>query len=176
MVTSLAGRAVTAVMAVAAGIVAPQAPAHASRFTMVYTCAVPLLGDRTVRAEGTLTATPDRLAAGRMTWVVLHVSHLNLRPPVAIGSWSAAAQVDVSGAQTTAFRLSGAGGPVPAYQPVTGDLVGGWIPRAAGFDQFRVGRITLKVSTSAFGDVIVPCAPREPRPMAETISVVGYAH
>jgi hypothetical protein len=175
MVKSLAGRTVTAVTAVATGIVAPQAPAHASRFTMAYTCAVPLLGERTVQADGTLTATPNRVIAGAFTRVVLRVSRLSLHPPVVVGSWSAAAQIDVSGAQNAAFRLSGAGGPVPAYQPVTGDLTGGWIPRAAGIDQFRVGRIVIKLSTSAFGDAVVPCTPKEPRPVAEMINVFGYA-
>jgi hypothetical protein len=173
MIKSLGGRIVTAATAVALGTVVAQAPARADRFAMAYICAVPVLGDRTVQFDGTLTATPDRPVLGTVTRVGLHVSRLNLRPPVAVTSWSATADVEVSGAQTAAFRLSGSGGPVPAYQPVTGDLAGGWVPRAAGLHQFRLGRVVLKVGTASFGDVVIPCAPREPRPVAETLLVVS---
>ncbi|MEV5754863.1 hypothetical protein AB0L00_44270 [Actinoallomurus sp. NPDC052308] len=171
MIKSFDRRIVTAATTVALGLVLTQAPADAARFSMVYTCAVPILGDRSVQFDGTLTATPDRPTVGTFTRVDLHVSRLSLRPPVAVTSWSAVADVDVAGAQTGAFRLSGSGGPVAAYEPVTGDLAGGWVPRAIGVDRLRLARVVLRVSTAPFGDVVVPCSPREPRPVAETLTV-----
>ncbi|MCO5999733.1 hypothetical protein [Actinoallomurus rhizosphaericola] len=171
MIKSFDRRIVTAATAVALGIVLTPASARAAGFSMVYTCAVPLLGDRTVEFDGTLTATPRRPTAGTFTRVDLHVSRLSLRPPVAVTSWSADAEVDVSGAQIAGFRLSGSGGPVSAYDTVTGDLTGGWVPKAIGLDRLRLGKVVLRVSTSTFGEVVVPCAPRRPRPVAETIAV-----
>ncbi|GAA0320991.1 hypothetical protein NE235_18425 [Actinoallomurus spadix] len=171
MITFFGRRIVTAATAVALGVVLTPASAHAARFSMVYTCAVPLLGDRSVGFDGTLTAAPRRPTAGTFTRVDLHVSRLSLRPPVAVTSWSADADVDVGGAQVTGFRLSGSGGPVSAYDPVTGHLTGGWVPEAIGVDRLRLGKVVLRVSTSSFGDVTVPCSPRRPRPVAETLTV-----
>ncbi|GAA4624259.1 hypothetical protein GCM10023196_023700 [Actinoallomurus vinaceus] len=180
MIESLVGRTAIATAAVALGISAAQAPARArqaparaDRFSMGYTCAVPLLGDKSVRLDGVLATTPSRPVAGSLTRVVLHVSRLSLRPPVAVDSWTATADVEVAGAQTGVFRLSGSGGPVAAYQPVTGDLSGVWTPRAVGDDQLRLGKVALKATTALFGEVSAPCTPREPRPVAETVTVVG---
>ena len=173
MIKSLGGRSAAVATAIAVGAGVPQAPAHADRFSTAYTCAVPLLGTRSVDIDGTLTAAPNRLPAGTATRVGLHISGMSLRPPVAVDSWTATADIDVTGAQSAVFRVKGAGGPVPAFQTVTGDLSGGWTPRVAGVDRLRIGRVVVRVRTAAFGEATVPCTPREPRPVAETLTVLA---
>jgi energy-coupling factor transporter ATP-binding protein EcfA2 len=155
------------------GVAVAPANARADRFAMTYTCAVPLLGTRSVDIDGTLTAAPNRLPADTATRVGLHISRMSLRPPVAVDSWTATADIDVTGAESAAFRVTGAGGPVPAYQSVTGDLSGEWTPKAAGVDRLRIGRVVVRARTSAFGEATASCTPRKPRPVAEFLTVLA---
>ncbi|WP_433186329.1 hypothetical protein [Actinoallomurus sp. CA-150999] len=140
---------------------------------MTYTCAIPLLGTRSVDLDGTLTAAPNRLPADTATRVGLHISRMSLRPPVAVDSWTATADIDVTGAESAAFRVTGSGGSVPAYQSVTGDLSGGWIPKAAGVDRLRIGRVVVTARTAAFGEATASCTPKKPRPVAELLTVLA---
>ncbi|GAB3980957.1 hypothetical protein GCM10029978_080410 [Actinoallomurus acanthiterrae] len=159
--------------AAVARVAVPQGHARAARFAMTYTCAVPLLGTRSVDIDGTLTAAPNRLPADTATRVGLHISRMSLRPPVAIDSWTATADIDVAGAESTVFRVMGTGGPVPAFQSVTGDLSGGWTPRAAGVDRLRIGRVVITARTATFGEATASCTPRKPRPVAELLTVLA---
>lgn len=174
MTRSLAGRAVTAatVLALGAlGVAASQAPAAASDFSAAYTCTLPLSGAQTVTITGSLTASPAPATAGSPVHFALHISNLDLASPVKINSWSATANIDVSGAETASFAMTGSGGSVPAGQPITGDLAGDWTPAAAGTDQFQGGDVTVKANVSLLGNVTVPCTPNSPRPVAETLTV-----
>ncbi|GAA2080064.1 hypothetical protein [Actinomadura alba] len=174
MITSLGKHAVVAATVAALGglmAIAAQKPAHAGSFSAAYTCTVPVLGSRIVGLDGWLTS-PGQTAAGSPAGFRLHISRLNLGSPVAIGSWNASAWVDVSGAESTSFQLTGSGGFVPARQPISGDLTGDWAPAAPGTDLLSVNSITLNVNTPVTGDVTVQCVPRLPRPVAETLMVV----
>lgn len=175
MIRFLGGHPLAMAAAVALGglgaVGAPE-PAHAAAFSADYTCSVPLLGTRTVTVEGNLVVSPNRPVARRLVRVDLYVSRMSLRSPVAVDSWTATADIDVSGAQTTAFRVRGSGGPAPAYQPVTGALSGIWRPTVGGIDRLRVGKVVVTIRTSSFGNVTVSCEPNEPRPVAETLTVL----
>ncbi|GAA4505205.1 hypothetical protein GCM10023191_060570 [Actinoallomurus oryzae] len=174
MTRSLARRvaATSTVMALGGlGALALQAPAHASDFSAAYTCSIPLSGSQTVTITGTLTASPNPSTVGTSTHFALHISNLSLSSPVAINSWSATAALDVTGAQTASFSVTGSGGSVPANQPITGDLSGDWTPTAAGTDQVQGGNVTVKASVSLLGTLTIPCTPNSPRPVAETLTV-----
>lgn len=174
MIGSLARRAVTASALLAVGglgAVALQSPAHASAFTADYTCSIPLSGSQTVTITGSLTASPNPTTAGTSTHFALHISNLSLSSPLAINSWSATAGIDVSGAQSTSFQVTGSGGSVPANTPITGDLAGDWTPTATGTDQFQGGNVTVKAKITLLGTVTIPCTPNSPRPVAETLTV-----
>jgi hypothetical protein len=153
------------------GAVVIQVPARAAGFSAGYTCTVPVLGARSVTMSGTLTAWPSRPAVNTRTRFRLHISSLSLRSPVAINSWSAAAEIDVSGAQSASFRLAGSGASLPAHQPVTGDLAGYWTPRVRGTHELRAGNVTLRANMPLLGDVTALCTPNAPRPVLATLTV-----
>jgi len=171
MITSLSKHAVAAAVAFGGlGAIAFQAPAHAGGFSTSYTCNVPMLGSRTVVLEGWLTS-PDQAVAGSPGTFQLHVSSLSPGAPVAVDSWSAAARVDVGGAENTWFRMAGSGGYVAPGQPLSGDLAGDWTPAVTGTHVLSVGGVTVTVNSPATGSVTARCVANEPRPAAETLSV-----
>jgi hypothetical protein len=171
MITSLSKHAVAAAVAFGGlGAVAVQAPAQAGGFSGSYTCDIPMLGSRTVVLDGWLTA-PGQTTADQPAGFQLHVSSLSLRAPIAVDSWSAAARIDVGGAENSSFRMTGTGGSVAAGQPISGDLVGGWTPAVDGTHVLSVGRVTISVTTAITGVVTARCVANEPRPAAETLSV-----
>jgi hypothetical protein len=141
------------------------------RFSAGYVCTVPILGPRTVLVNAELTAIPDHAVARRPVRFRLHITGLGLRSPISIASWRATATIEVSGAQTTSFQLTGAGGTVAPRQPVTGTLTGDWTPRAAGTDQLRGGPVTITAAVPPLGDATIPCTPTPPRPTAGTLTV-----
>lgn len=173
MIFSLAKHAVAAATVVAVGgltVMASQTPAQAGGFSAGYTCDIPVLGARNVVLEGWL-ASPGQTIAGRPTGIQLRISGLNLGSPVAIDAWSAAAWIDVGGAESASFQVTGSGGPVPAQQPIVGDLFGNWAPAAAGTDVLSVGGLAISANTAATGNVTVQCVPNTRRPVAETLTV-----
>ncbi len=179
MTKSLRRPAAAVLGAVALGgatAVASQAPAAASAFSAAYSCSVPVLGTRPVVISGTLTASPERTAAGAPVRFRLHIASLSLQSPVVLNSWSATARINVGGAQTASFRLTGSGGPVPPHQPISGDLTGVWGPKAHGIDQLKGGDVTIRANVPVLGNVISLCVPRSPRPVLETLTVVPSAH
>jgi hypothetical protein len=162
------------VMAAAVGVGGfAVAPAEASAFAASYTCAVPVLGSRPVMIRGTLTATSGRAVVGRPVQFQLHIDSLSLQTPVTIDSWTATAGVDVSGAQNSAFRMAGSGGPVNPRRPISGDLYGTWTPRVPGVDRFRGGDVTLGARIARVGMLSASCRPNTPRPVLETLPVQG---
>lgn len=163
---------VIAAVAAGAGVLASQQPAHAGDFSATYACSVQGLGTRNVTVNGTLNASPDRSAVGRPIRISLHVSGLSLRSPVALESWSAAAGVEVAGAQNGTLRVAGSGGSVPAREPVSVDLGGVWTPRVRGVDRLRTGSIVIRAKARMIGNVTGVCTPAGSRPYAETV-VVG---
>jgi hypothetical protein len=172
MITSLSKHAVATAIAVGGlGAVAVQQPAQADGFSTSYTCDVPMLGSRTVVLDGWLTS-PDQSVAGQPGAFQLHVAGLRPGAPVAVDSWSAAARVDVGGAESTWFRMEGSGGYLAPGQPISGDLSGGWTPAVTGTHVLSVGGITITVNSAAAGSVTARCVANEPRPAAETLSVL----
>lgn len=171
MSSSLAKRAVTVAAAGALGAMALQGAAHASTFSANYTCTVPVTGSQAVTINGSLTASPNPSTVNTSTHFALHISSLSLSSPLAINSWSATANVDATGAQTTSFTVSGSGGSVPANSPITGDLAGDWTPTVAGTDQFTGGNVSITANVAILGNITVPCTPNSPRPTAETLTV-----
>ncbi|MDQ7909748.1 hypothetical protein RB614_35025 [Phytohabitans sp. ZYX-F-186] len=153
------------------GAVAVQSPARASDFSAAYTCTAPVLGTQNVTIDGSLTATPNPAAAGTVVDFDLHISQVSLTAPVAINSWTITADLDVSGAETAQFQVSGSGGGVPANQPISGDLAGTWTPTAAGTDEIRGGDVTVNANVVLLGNITIDCTPDEPRPVAETLAV-----
>ncbi len=172
MTKSLGGAAVAGLILGGAFVVQPAA---ASAFSAGYVCSVPVLGARPVLISGTLTASPERTQAGAAVRFRLHISALSLQSPVVLNSWSATAGIDVGGAQTASFRLTGSGGPVPPHQPISGDLTGVWVPRAHGVDRLKGGDVTIKASVPVLGNVISLCVPKAPRPVIETLTVLSSA-
>jgi hypothetical protein len=167
--------AATAVIALGgAGAVATQTPAHASAFAAAYTCTVPVLGSRPVVIRGVLTASPDRVTAGQPVQFQLHIASLSLQAPLTIDSWTAVAGIDVSGAQSTGFRMAGSGGPVSPHRPITGDLYGTWTPRARGVDRFRGGNVAITARIARLDILTASCLPNAPRPVLESVAVVPY--
>ncbi|WP_329241166.1 hypothetical protein OG417_41725 [Actinoallomurus sp. NBC_01490] len=176
MIKSIRRNAVTAGTVIAIGgtvVVMPYGPAEASSFSATYTCSVPVLGSRSVTIDGRLTASPERATPGRPVRFQLHISRLNLRTPVAIDSWTAVAEIDVTGAQSTSFRMTGTGGPVTPRQPISGDLFGSWTPRAHGTDHFRGANVALTAKVARVGRLTAGCTPTKPRPLMETVTVTS---
>jgi hypothetical protein len=174
MITSLARYAVATATVVALSglsVTVARRPARAAGFSADYTCAVPMLGSRTVTLDGWLTS-PGQLAINGSGGFQLHISRLGLGAPVAIGSWTASAWIDVRGAEGTSFQVTGSGGFIPAGQPLSGDLTGDWAPAVSGTDLLSVSSITISVNTAAAGNVMAQCVPNEPRPVAETLTVL----
>jgi hypothetical protein len=174
MITLLGKHAVAAATVVAFGglnAVATQTPAHASGFTAAYTCTVPVLGSRIVVLDGQLSS-PGQTAVNSPAGFQLNIARLSLGSPVAIDSWYASAWIDVTGAESTSFQLTGSGGFVPAQQPISGSLIGEWAPTAHGTDLLSVSSITISANTAVTGNVAVQCVPYAPRPVAETLTVL----
>ena len=164
--------ATTAILALGGlGVVAAQAPASASTFSAGYSCTLPLTGAQAVTISGSLTGTPNPTTAGSATAFALHIGSLSLSSPLAINSWTATADVNVSGAESAAFQVTGSGGAVPANSPITGDLAGSWTPSAAGTDSLSGGNVSLTANVAILGNVTVPCTPTGTPPVAETLTV-----
>jgi hypothetical protein len=157
----------------AAVVAAPSAHAttRAAAFSALYTCTVPVLGARQVTIVGSLTAEPVRPVVGQPVRFQLHISGLSLWSPVPIETWSAAAVIEVGGAQTGSFRLTGSGGPVAPRRPVTADLTGDWTPRVRGTDRFRGGDVVIKGRISRLGGATVPCTPSGSHPQLGFLTV-----
>lgn len=153
------------------GAAAVQPPARADRFSAAYSCSVPLMGSRPMTIAGTLDAAPNPTTAGTATQFLLTIASLSLRSPIAINSWSATAAIEVDGAQDASFHLRGAGRGVRARQPIDGRLAGRWTPTAPGTDRLRGGPVTIKLNVPLFGDVTVPCAPKDDRSVMATLNV-----
>jgi hypothetical protein len=178
MIESLGG--ITATAVVAAGVLTATSVAATAgtipRFSAGYVCTVPILGPRAVTVNASLTAIPDRPVARHPIRFRLNIAGLGLQSPISIASWTAAATIDVGGAQTTSFQVTGAGGTVRPGRPVTGVLTGKWTPRVAGTDQLRGGNVTITASVRPLGDVTIPCVPSSPRPVAATLAVAPSAY
>ncbi|MDN3358213.1 hypothetical protein [Actinomadura sp. DC4] len=174
MIKSLSTHAMAVLALGGAGATATQAPARADTFAAAYTCTVPVLGSRPVVIRGTLTALPDRAVAGQTVRFQLHIAGLSLQTPLAIESWTAVAGIEVTGAQNTAFRMAGSGGLVSPRRPITGDLFGAWTPRVRGVDRLRGGTVAITARIARVGVLTSTCLPNDPRPVLETIGVVGY--
>jgi hypothetical protein len=152
------------------GVIVAQSPAQAADFSAAYTCTAPVLGTQNATIDGSLTASPNP-ATGTPAEFKLHISQISLRAPVTINSWSITANLDVSGAETAQFQVTGSGGSVPANQPITGDLAGNWTPTAPGTDDVRGGNVTVKANVFLLGNITIDCTPNEPRPVGETLAV-----
>jgi hypothetical protein len=171
MITSFGKYAVAVAAAVsAAGLatVAAQTPAQAAGFTSTYTCTVPMVGSRTAVLNGWLSS-PEHTDVGSPAGFQLHISSLSVGAPIAIDSWTATASVDVSGAESASFPLTGAGGFVPAGQPLSGDLSGDWAPSVRGPHMLSVSGLTITANTPVTGNVTAQCVANEPRPVAATL-------
>lgn len=171
--------AAAAVAAIGAGTaVAVQEPARASAFAAAYTCSVPVLGARPVTIHGSLAASSGGAVAGRPVRFHLRISRMSLMSPVPIDSWSAVAGIDVSGARSGAFRMTGSGGALAPGRPISGDLTGSWTPRVHGTYRFRGGKVLISARVARLGVLSATCAPDTPRPVLETVAVApphGYA-
>jgi hypothetical protein len=169
---SKAAVAATALALSGAAAIAAQSPASASEFTATYSCSIPIVGTEAVTVSGALTASPNPAAAASPVSFDLRVSSLSLTSPVAINSWSATADIAGSGAESSAFQVTGSGGSVPAGQSITNaDLTGSWTPATSGTDQFEIGDITINASVALLGNVTAPCSPTGTQPVAETLTV-----
>ncbi|MBC6460055.1 hypothetical protein [Actinomadura sp. HBU206391] len=174
MMKSLGKQALAVAAVVTLGNVgAFQAHAGATGFSAGYTCRLPVLGTKPVTINGTLTTSPSRMTTGTPTRFRLHISSPGLRSPVPIESWNITAAIEVTGAQTASFRMTGSGGLIPARQPITADLAGVWTPRARGTHRLRGGNVTIRANVSRLGNVTVPCVPKEPRPVIATLVVTS---
>jgi hypothetical protein len=172
MITSLARYAMAAAVGLGgAGAVTAASPAQAAGFSAAYTCDVPMLGSRPVSLDGWMSS-PGEAPTGAPAGFQLHMSGFRLQAPVQIDSWSAAARVDVGGAESASFEVTGSGGYTPAGVPLSGDLTGGWTPTVEGTHVLSVGAITVTVRTAAAGDVTVRCVANEPRPAAGALTVL----
>jgi hypothetical protein len=174
MMKSLGMKALAAATLITLGDAgAVHAHARTGGFSAGYTCRVPVLGARHATVSGTLTASPSPATAGTPTRFRLRVSGLSLRSPVPIGSWSITARIEVTGAQTTSFRMTGSGRSVPAHQPINADLTGVWTPRTRGTHRLRADDVTIRADVPRLGKVTVPCVPRDPRPVLATLVVTS---
>jgi hypothetical protein len=170
----LGKRAATAATVLALGgfgVVAPQVAANASTFSAPYTCNVPIEGNQSVTINGSLTATPNPAAVNTSVSFDLHVTSISISVPVTINSWSATADIDATGAQSASFNVKGSGGSVASGKPITGDLKGNWTPTAKGTDSFQGGNVSITANISLLGNITVPCTPKSPRPVGETLTV-----
>jgi hypothetical protein len=123
------------------------------------------------RETSSLTASPNPAAAGTPVSFALHLSQISLQAPVAINSWTMTVNLEVSGAETAQFPVTGSGGRVPANQPITGDLSGTWTATTPGTDELRGADVTVNANVFLLGNVIVNCTPNDPRPVGETLTV-----
>jgi hypothetical protein len=175
MNTRFGGKAAAITAAVALGgagiAVAAQSPASASAVTESYSCSYSL-GTESVTAQGSLTATPNPATAGSAVSFDLDITSTNFSAPVTINSWTATADIAGTGAESSAFTVSGSGGSIPSGQDISNlNLTGSWTPSAAGTDSFTVGDVTIDANVSLFGNETVTCAPTGTVPVAETLSV-----
>lgn len=176
MIKSIGKHAMAATTVIALGgslAVATQEAAQASTFSAAYTCTVPVLGARPVTIYGSLTASSERAGVGQPIRFHLHIARLSLQSPVAIDSWTAVAGIEVSGAQSTAFRMAGSGGALAPREPVSGDLFASWTPRARGVDRFRGGNVIISAKVARLGLLTASCQPNAPRPVMETVGVLA---
>jgi hypothetical protein len=164
------GTGAAAVALGVAGLAAAPAPAYAAEVSAPYTCTTPL-GSQAVSIQASLTATPDPATAGGEIAFELNVSQLGLTAPLTVNSWTATAALDVSGAETAQFPVTGTGGPIPANQPIGGVLHGTWAPSVAGTDEVRGGDVAVTANVVLIGDVSLTCTPDEPRPVGATLTV-----
>jgi len=165
--------AITAVVAIggACAAVAVQSPASASSVSETYSCNTSF-GTKTVTAQGSLTATPNPAAAGSAVSFDLDITSTDLSAPVTINSWTATADIAGSGAESSAFTVTGSGGSIPSGQDISNlNLTGSWTPSAAGSDSFTVGDVTIKAQVTLLGTQTVTCTPTGTVPVAETLSV-----
>ena len=152
------------------GLLAAPLPASAAAVSAPYTCTSPL-GTQSVTITGDLVADPDPATAGAPVTFSLDVTDLGLTAPLTIESWSGTATLDVSGAETGQFELTGSGGPIPANEPITGALSGTWTPAVAGTDEVTGGDVAITAQVTLLGAVSLDCTPDEPRPVAATLTV-----
>ena len=172
MTKSLAAMALAAATAVTLGDAgAVQALGRTTGFSAGYTCRVPVLGTKLVTINGTMTTSPSPTTTNTPTRFRLHIASPGLRSPVPINSWNATARIEVTGAQRASFRLTGSGGPVAAHRPITADLAGVWTPGGRGTHRLRGGDVTIRANFARFGNVTVPCVPKDPRPVLATLVV-----
>jgi hypothetical protein len=153
------------------GAIVLQSPALAADFSAAYTCTAPVLGTQSVTIDGSLTASPNPATAGTPVGFALHLTQISLQAPVAINSWTMTVNLQVSGAETAQFPVTGTGGRVPANQPITGDLAGTWTPTTAGTDEVQGAEVTVIANVILLGNVTVNCTPDDPRPVGETLTV-----
>jgi hypothetical protein len=174
MIGPLARRHVAVLAALAAGTitaVAVQSPALADDFSANYTCTGPLIGTSPATIDGTLTATPNPAAAGSPVDFALHIASVSLTAPLPMNSWSITTTMEVNGAETNEFDVTGTGGSVPANTPISGDLAGQFTPSASGDDVVTGGDVTVVTNLFLLGDVTITCTPVEPIPPGVTLTV-----
>ena len=165
-----AGIGAAAIALGVAGLAVAPATAYADEVSAPYTCTTPL-GTQAVSIQASLTATPDPSAAGGEVAFVLNVSQLGLTAPLTVNSWTATATLEVSGAETAQFQVTGTGGPIPANQPIGGVLNGAWTPSVPGTDEVRGGDVAVTANVVLIGNVSLACTPDEPRPVGATLTV-----
>lgn len=153
------------------GAVVAQSPALAAGFSAAYTCTAPILGTQHATIDGSITATPNPATVGTPVGVQLHLAQISLRAPVTINSWTMTSNLDVTGAETAQFAVTGSGGRVPANGPITGDLAGSWTPTAAGTAEIRGADVVVHANVFLLGNITINCTPDEPRPVGETVTV-----
>jgi hypothetical protein len=169
MSRSLARRGAVVASAVLAVLAVPL-PASAATVSAPYECTSPL-GTQSVTIAASLSATPNPAGAGAPVLFQLHVSDLGLTSPLTVNSWSGAATLEVSGAETARFQVTGSGGPIAPLQPITGDMSGSWTPSASGVDEVRGGDVAITANVALVGDVALTCTPAQPQPVGETLTV-----
>lgn len=158
------------VTALPLAVLAAPLPAGAAPIAAPYTCVSPL-GTDNVSIAAELVTSPDPATAGSPVEFTLTVTDLGVTAPLRINSWSGTAEVDVTGAETTSFTLSGSGGPIAANDPITGVLEGSWTPSVAGTDSLTGADVAITADVLVLGEVELTCTPDEPRPVAATLTV-----
>jgi len=139
-------------------VLAAPLPALADAVSAPYVCSS-ILGDDNVTITGELVATPNPATAGSSVAFDLTVTDLGLTVPLRIKTWSGTAELNVSGAETGSFTLSGSGGPIPAGDAITGELTGGWTPSVAGTDTITGGAVDITADVQLVGTVSLTCTP-----------------
>jgi hypothetical protein len=145
-------------------------PASAATVSAPYACTSPL-GTQGVTIDATLTADPNPAAVGEPVGFRLQVTGLGLTSPLPVTSWSGTVTLNVAGAETAAVDVTGGGGAIPANQPIGGALAGSWTPAVAGVDEVTGGAVTITADVALIGAVALTCAPVEPQPVGETLTV-----